>query len=97
MFTVFFFLSAAVAGILGYKGKVAKRFEEQNSSDTVVISAAFADGKVTKELTEAVDRMTAAENRTCEAIERNTTAVVRMHSAFDNMAELLARRLGRTK
>lgn len=98
VFTVFFFLTAAVAGIFGYKGKVARRFEDQKASDTVVISAAFADGKVIKELTEAVERMTAAENRTCEAIERNTSAVVRMHEAFGALAEQIMRlRPGRTK
>lgn len=73
---IIFFCGAGLAGIFGYlKPKLSKSLDDQKNSDAVVISAAFADGRVIAGLTKAVEELVEISKQNHVAAESQTRAI----------------------
>jgi hypothetical protein len=83
------FLGTAGWAIFGYtKKRIGERLDSQESKDTVVISAAFADRAVIEKLDRRIDDLADAVQELRRSTERNTSAV-------DNQTGVMADRLNR--
>lgn len=87
------FVGSAVVAILGYsKRRWAAKLGEQQTQDTVVVSAAFADSKPILVLTEAVNRLNENTEESHELIRSHTNSMNYLTTALREMTIELIRK-----
>lgn len=80
-----FFIGTMLGAMRGYiRGHLSEAAKDHTSSDTVVISAALADGKVIRELSESIHALSGCTRDTLALAERD-------HEMLDRICALLER------
>lgn len=96
-----FFIGTMLGAMRGYiKGHLSEAAKDHTSSDTVVISAALADGRVIRELTDAVrdfaeytKETLALAERDHDMLDRICAGVERMNTGLDRHNDIIQRLL----